>query len=268
MFVGGVLAFLFMGLLLGLLGGGGAILTVPILVYIFKQDPLQATSSSLFIVGGSAIIGGLQYFINKQVHLRTVLLFAFPSFAGVFVSRNILLPSLPDLIQVTESVGISKSIVVMTSFAAVMLLASIKMIRPSVSQEKKVIAQEANSARAAFKIVANGMYVGIAAGFVGAGGGFLIMPALTLILGLPMRVAVGSSLMIISIQSILGFLVSSDLGQVDWSFLFTQIAIATVGILIGGVLNKHVEEKKLKTGFGYFVLLMGILIFVDQLLRL
>lgn len=260
----GVLAFFIMGLTLGLIGGGGSILTVPILVYIFKQDPMLATASSLFIVGTTAAVGGLQYFLKKEVDLKTVLLFSIPSFIGVYVIRKVILPLIPETIYLTSSMNITKSFIVMISFAVIMLIASFKMIRPNTLALK-------NSARinfslaALFKIAFNGLAIGAVAGFVGAGGGFLIIPALTLLLNLPMKIAVGSSLLIIAIQSLLGFISSSNLATIDWNFLFFQIAIAVTGILAGSYLNKFVPEKKLKIVFGYFVLIVGLLVLTEQL---
>lgn len=264
MIILGVIAFFIMGLTLGLIGGGGSILTVPILVYIFKQDPLQATASSLFIVGGTAAVGGIQYFIKKQVDIKTILLFSTPSFIGVYFIRKTILPAIPDVIVINPELNITKSFIVMISFSIIMLIASLKMIHP-----KQVDLAEKNehsySLKLLFKIIFNGLIVGAIAGFVGAGGGFLIIPALTVLLNLPMRLAVGSSLIIIAIQSLLGFIFSSQLALVAWNFLFTQIAIAVVGILVGSYFNKFIAEKKLKIGFGYFVLIVSLLVITEQL---
>lgn len=262
----GVIAFFIMGLTLGLIGGGGSILTVPILVYIFKQDPLQATASSLFIVGGTAAIGGIQYFFKKQIDIKTILLFSIPSFIGVYFIRKNILPAIPDTIIINSDSYITKSFIVMISFSIIMLIASLKMIRP---QQVKLSEQHGSkySLTLLFKIIFNGLIVGSIAGFVGAGGGFLIIPALTVLLNLPMRLAVGSSLIIIAIQSLLGFIFSTHLALVQWNFLFTQIAIATVGIFVGSHFNKFVAEKKLKIGFGYFVLIVSLLVITEQLNR-
>jgi uncharacterized protein len=266
MMVLGALAFLLMGLTLGLIGGGGSILTVPILVYIFQQNPLLATANSLFIVGATAAVGGLQFLYKKQVDLKTVLLFSVPSFVGVYFVRKIILPSIPDVMLIGDSLSISKSHLVMLSFSVIMLMASLKMIKPSsVVSEKKL--DPKLSAKLIFNIIFNGLAVGSLAGFVGAGGGFLIIPALTVLLNLPMRIAVGSSLLIIATQSLLGFGFSSDLSQINWSFLITQVLIAIVGIFIGAYINKFVPEKKLKEVFGYFVLFMGSIIIIEQIIE-
>lgn len=262
----GVLAFFIMGLTLGLIGGGGSILTVPILVYIFKQDPLLATASSLFIVGGTAAVGGIQYAIKKQVDIKTVLLFSLPSFIGVYLIRKLILPAIPDLIVINPELTITKSLIVMVSFSLIMLIASLKMILPQKNSQTKTN-PTSSTLKLFAHIILNGLIVGAIAGFVGAGGGFLIIPALTVLLNLPMRLAVGSSLLIIAIQSLLGFMFTSNLASVEWNFLFTQITIAVIGILVGSYFNKFVPEKKLKIGFGYFVLLISLLVIAEQFIN-
>lgn len=265
MIILGVFAFLIMGLTLGLIGGGGSILTVPILVYIFKQDPLQATASSLFIVGSTAAVGGLRYLLKKEVDVKIALLFSIPSFIGVYVVRKIVLPAIPDIISISASTTMTKSFIVMITFSVIMLIASLKMILPTQLKPDNKKSPPISSI-ALFKIIFNGFLIGALAGFVGAGGGFLIIPALTMLFNLPMRIAVGSSLMIIAIQSLLGFLTSTSLISVDWNFLFFQISIAVAGILLGSYLSQFVSEKKLKTSFGYFALVVGLLIMSERLM--
>ena len=264
MIILGVLAFLIMGLTLGLIGGGGSILTVPILVYIFKQDPQLATASSLFIVGATAAVGGLQYTFRKEVDLKIVLLFSIPSFIGVYVVRKIVLPAIPEVISLTSNLSFSKSFLVMVSFALIMLIASYKMIQKNEIRAIDKLQQKLTF-KTILKIILNALMIGAIAGFVGAGGGFLIIPALAILLNIPIRTAVGSSLLIIAIQSLLGFLFSSHLALIDWNFLFLQIGIAVIGIFAGSYLNKFVPEKKLKVGFGYFVLIVSLLILTEQL---
>lgn len=254
-----------MGLTLGLIGGGGSILTVPILVYIFNQDPLQATASSLFIVGSTAAVGGLRYFLKKEVDVKIALLFSLPSFIGVYVVRKIVLPAIPDIISISTTTSMTKSFIVMITFSVIMLIASLKMILPTQTKPDHKMSSPISSI-ALFKIIFNGLLIGALAGFVGAGGGFLIIPALIMLFNLPMRIAVGSSLMIISIQSLLGFLTSTSLASVDWNFLFFQISLAVAGIFAGSYLSQFVSEKKLKTSFGYFALVVGILILSERLI--
>lgn len=259
----GVIVFLIMGLTLGLIGGGGSILTVPILVYIFKQDPLLATANSLVIVGATAGIGSMPYLFKKLVDIKTVFLFSVPSFIGVYAVRKFVLPMIPDVIKISPDLNITKSFIVMFSFAVIMLIAAIKMIYANPKTQNEMT-KPLLSTKVVFKIVVYGFLIGSVAGFVGAGGGFLIIPALTVLLNLPMRIAVGSSLLIIAFQSLLGFAFSSQLHLVHWNFLFTQVTVASIGILVGSYLNRFIAEKKLKASFGYFVLTISLLVMVEQ----
>ncbi len=259
----GYIASVFMGLSLGLIGGGGSILTVPILVYLFRIDPVQATAYSLFIVGLTALFGGLTYIRRGEVDLKTGLLFAAPSFLGVYFSRAFLVPALPDPVFSAGTVTISKALLIMLVFAVLMVAASWSMIRAKARAEHMV-------SRSAFittaLIAGEGLIVGAITGFVGAGGGFLIIPALVMLVGLPMKKAVGTSLLIIAVKSLLGF--TGDLkhsSTIDWQLLLGVAGIAIIGLFIGTLLAKRVPEKVLKKGFGYFVLVMGSFVLADQI---
>lgn len=262
----GSISFLLMGVALGLIGGGGSILTVPILVYFFKQDPLIATANSLVIVGFAALVGGLQAALKRLVDFKAVLLFSMPSFLGVVVARKWILPSIPQQVSLFSAVSLDKSVIVMLAFAIVMLTAALKMITTNNTAIDG--STKAENKTLAIKLLFYGLIVGLVAGFVGAGGGFLIVPALTLILKIPTRTAIGSSLFIIFIQSTLGFFASHDIQSVDWKFLSLSVLIAALGIFMGSYINQFFSENKLKVIFGYFVLLMGLIIVGDQLLTL
>ncbi|AGH94491.1 sulfite exporter TauE/SafE family protein [Pseudobdellovibrio exovorus] len=268
-------AAILMGLILGLTGGGGSILTVPILVYLFQTEPLLATSYSLFIVGVTSLIGGFFYLRKEEVDLKTGFIFALPSFMGVYLSRHLLLPALPDPVFRIFHSDISKATLVMVLFAILMLLTSVSMLRgqKQKQEQKQKNNQDTLSAKNNTKKWAltalQGFLVGAVTGFVGAGGGFLIIPALVLFAGLPIRKAVGTSLFIIAANSLFGF--SKDLQQgisVDWILALTILTIATVGLFGGAMLSEKIPEKYLKTGFGYFVLVMGFGVLLDQVLRL
>lgn len=262
----GYLASIIMGLTLGLIGGGGSILTVPILVYLFKIDPIQATAYSLFIVGSTAFFGGIGYFKKGHVDLKTGAIFAIPSFIGVYLTRAYLVPNLPDPIFTLGNSAFSKPLFIMLIFAILMLLASISMIR-----NKK---EEASKPKLSFGqkfllISLEGLVVGAITGFVGAGGGFLIIPALVILVGLPMKIAVGTSLFIIATKSLIGFI--GDIQKqpyIDWNLMLTITAIAIVGLVIGLYFSAKVPEKLLKKGFGFFVLIMGAFILFDQIQKL
>jgi len=253
-----------MGATLGLIGGGGSILTVPILVYLFGLTPSVATGYSLFIVGSTALVGSLSYIKRGEVQLNTVLNYAIPGFAGVYLTRAFLLPSLPEYLFQVEEITITKDIFVMSIFAALMFLASISMIR---SQKQKASPNPSAKNRR-FLTALQGFSIGVVAGTVGAGGGFLIVPSLVVLAGLSMKTAVGTSLVIIAINSLFGF--TGDLGNhdsINWPLLFTVSGIAAIGILIGYALSRQISDANLKKIFGWFVLIMGTTILIDQILK-
>jgi uncharacterized membrane protein YfcA len=254
-----------MGLTLGVMGGGGSILTVPIFVYIFKIDPMLATAYSLFVVGSTALVGGLFYFKRGEVDLKTGFTFAIPSFTAVFLVRSQVVPRLPIEILSIGSFHLTKPVLIMLLFSILMLLASTAMIR----KRKLSTAAEMNAMKRTLTIASQGLMVGSVTGFVGAGGGFLIVPALVILVGLSMRVAVGTSLLIIAVNSLIGF--TGDINQqafIDWGLITSVAAIAILGLLAGTTLAKRVPEDKLQKGFGYFVLVMGSLILIDQISKL
>lgn len=262
----GYIAAIFMGLSLGLIGGGGSILTVPILVYLFGIEPVLSTAYSLFIVGLTALVGGIFYLRRGEVDLKTGMIFAIPSFLGVYLTRAYVVPSLPDPVFTVAEHAISKPLLIMAVFAMLMVAASYSMIK-----SKKVTAAPSQMSlpKRVALIGLEGLVVGGVTGFVGAGGGFLIIPALVLLVGLPMKIAVGTSLFIIAVKSLIGF--TGDLQHhvaIDWNLLLIVSGIAIVGLLVGMKFSKKVSEAALKKGFGIFVLLMGSFILIDQLNKL
>lgn len=262
----GYIASILMGLSLGMIGGGGSILTVPILVYLFSIDPVLATAYSLFIVGLTALVGGVFYLKRGEVDLKTGFIFAIPSFIGVYLTRAFVVPSLPDPVFTLGAVAVPKPLLIMFVFAVLMVLASVSMIRSKSTVRQKT--EMAASTR--FLLIGiEGLLVGGVTGLVGAGGGFLIIPALVLLVGLPMKLAVGTSLFIIAAKSLIGFI--GDIQHqvsIDWTLLFSISGIAIGGLFVGMALSKKVSEKILKTGFGWFVLFMGALILMDQVRHL
>lgn len=261
----GYLASIFMGVSLGMIGGGGSILTVPILVYLFAINPVLATAYSLFIVGLTALVGGISYLKKGEVDLKTGFIFAVPSFIGVYLTRAYLVPSLPDPVFTVGTVAVSKSLLIMLVFAVLMVVASISMIRTK-KESTTVRPKELSPLQKFLLISLEGLVVGGITGFVGAGGGFLIIPALVLLVGMSMKLAVGTSLFIIAAKSLLGFI--GDVQHqptIDWHLLLTVSAIAIVGLFVGMTFSKKVSERALKKGFGYFVLVMGAVILFDQL---
>ena len=256
----GYIASLVIGISLGLIGGGGSILTVPVLVYLFKVEPVVATAYSLFIVGLASLVGAFPKYKQGQVNLKTALIFGIPSIIAVFATRKFLVPEIPKEVFTIGDFVVTKSILMMILFAILMVFASISMI----SNKKK----ETENGEQKFNypmIVLEGAVVGMLTGLVGAGGGFLIIPALVLLSKLPMKQAVGTSLLIIAAKSLIGF--TGDLSNyaMDWKLLGTVTALAIAGIFIGDALSKKIDGNKLKKGFGWFVLVMGIYIIVKEL---
>lgn len=251
------------GISLGIIGSGGSILTVPILVYVMAVNPVLATAYSLFIVGSSALVGGFQSAIQKRVDFKTVLIFGIPSIAVVYATRKWLVPFIPNEIMTIGSFTLTKSLALMVLFAIVMIISSITMIKPGKTKEtNENIAMVYNYPM----ILLEGALVGMLTGLVGAGGGFLIIPALVILARMPMKLAVGTSLFIIAAKSLIGFIGDLQGNQViDWKLLGIFTAFAVIGIFIGIVLSKKIPGERLKKSFGWFVLVMGIYIFIKEI---
>jgi len=234
------------GLSLGLMGSGGSILTVPVLVYLVDQPEKIAIAGSLVIVGSIALLGALPYMRQGLVDWTTVWLFGIPGMIGTYGGAWIS-AYLTGIMQ-------------LAIFAGVMLLASYFMLRP-----KKNIEQESDHQRHVFKIVADGLLVGIVTGIVGVGGGFLIVPALVLLGGLTMRNAIATSLVIIALKSFSGFVKYLDVleqtGMVlDWQVIGVMIMLGGLGSAIGNKIANKVPQDKLKKMFGIFLIVMGFYI--------
>jgi uncharacterized membrane protein YfcA len=259
----GFAAAILIGVSLGLIGGGGSILTVPVLVYILDIDPVLATAYSLFVVGSTSLVGAGTYMKKGLVNYKTALVFAIPSFIAVFLTRKFLVPALPDPLFTLGEAIITKNIGIMVFFALIMLAASYSMI----FAKKCVDCNEDDPIVFNFPMIAlEGSVVGVITGIVGAGGGFLIIPALVLLAKLPMKMAVGTSLLIIAAKSLIGFLGDLSTQSIDWQFLLIFTGLSIVGIFIGSALSKKINEQILKTAFGWFVLIMGVYIIIKELL--
>jgi hypothetical protein len=250
---------LFVGIALGLIGGGGSILAMPILVYIFHFNPQLATSYSLFIVGISALIGSLKHYKLNNLNINTAFVFGIPSIVSLLLTRKFVLPQIPNEIFKLNDVVITKNILLMVVFAALMIAASISMIKNKKNETELNIPSKN-------KLAFVGFMVGIVTGFLGAGGGFLIIPALIFFAALPMKQAIGTSLFIIAINAMIGF--AGDLinnVHLNFQFLLLFSFIAIIGIFIGTYLSKKVDGNKLKPAFGWFVLVAGIYIIAKEI---
>jgi len=258
----GYLASILIGISLGLIGGGGSILTVPVLVYLLGVNPALATAYSLFIVGTTALVGAVPKYKQGLINLKTAIIFGAPAIAAVYATRKFIIPAIPDEVFYVGSFTVTKSILLMLIFAALMVSASYSMIRV------KKGAEQNDSQEQKFNypmILLEGAVVGVLTGLVGAGGGFLIIPALVMLSKLPMKQAVGTSLLIIAAKSLIGFL--GDIGNADinWFLLLSVTSLAVAGIFVGNWLSQRVSGDKLKVGFGWFVLVMGIYIIVKEI---
>lgn len=256
--IGFVLAIL-VGISLGLIGAGGSILTVPILVYIMKLDAVLATAYSLFIVGSSSLVGTVRYFIQQLVNVKIAFLFGFPSIITAYLVRAFFIPLIPEDVLSIGNFVITKSTLLLLIFAIVMIMASYKMIKPTKINLHKITKLNLSL------LLLNGSIVGILTGLVGAGGGFLIIPALVLMFQMPMNKAVGTSLLIITMNTLFSFFGSIKTIQPDGLFLIKFSLFSILGVFIGIGLSKKIPGQKLKPLFGWFVLLIGIYILVKEL---
>ena len=252
----GYFGALIIGVVLGLIGGGGSILTVPVLVYLLAINPVTATAYSLFVVGASALVGAFKNMQKKLVDFRTAIVFSIPAFIAVYATRKYMVPAIPESLFSIGGFEITKNIGIMLFFAIIMILASVSMIREN--GKKKADAEKISYNYPL--IIIEGIVVGVLTGIVGAGGGFLIIPALVLLAKLPMKKAVATSLLIIAIKSLIGFIGDVQNMNIEWIFLAIFTGLSVVGMFVGIYLNKFIDGKKLKKGFGWFVLLMGVYI--------
>lgn len=264
MYIAGYLASILIGLSLGLIGGGGSILTVPVLVYLFGIDPILGTAYSLFIVGVTSVIGSISYSRHSLVDVRTAIIFGLPSIVAVFLTRAYLVPAIPQEVLRLGDLIIDRGMMLMLLFAILMLVASIGMIRPTTKSPKSPQSALTHRKYPYTLILIEGLVVGSLTGLVGAGGGFLIIPALVILGRLPMKQAIGTSLVIISAKSLLGFLGESGLRDLDWGFLLSVTAFAILGIFLGMKLSHRVDGARLKPAFGWFVFVMGIYIILKE----
>lgn len=258
--IAGYIASVLIGISLGLIGGGGSILTVPVMVYLFGINAELATVYSLFIVGCTSVIGSISYFKKQLVDVSIGLFFGLPAIVAIFLTKLYLLPAIPNPILTTDFFILTKSSLLMLLFALLMLAASWSMIKRKVSTEHNTM----DGLPQKIRTVAQGLFVGCTTGLIGAGGGFLIIPALVNLLRLPMKKAIGTSLFIISINALSGFAFSLTKFSIEWNFIITIAAIAIVGILIGSYLSTKISGTKLKPAFGWFILLMGLYIIIKE----
>jgi uncharacterized membrane protein YfcA len=258
--IAGYFAAVLIGVLLGLIGGGGSILTVPVFVYLLHVHPVLATTYSLFVVGSCSLVGGTRAYIKKLIDFHVVLYFGFPSLLSVFLVRRFVLPLIPEYLFTIGDLVVTKGVFLMVLFAFLMLAAAVSMIRSDSKPPQPVIHKKHRSA-----LLIQGFLIGAITGLLGAGGGFLIIPALVLICRLPMKIAVGSSLTIMAISSFFGFFSTLSHYTINWLQLLVFTAIAVLGIFAGTALSDKIPGKALKKGFGWFVMATGLFILIREL---
>lgn len=251
------------GVSLGLLGGGGSILTTPILTYVLGMEPRAAIASSLFIVGATSAFGLIAHARAGRVRWKTGAIFGVAGMAGAFVGGVF--------------GGMIPGAVLMILFAGMMIATAVAMIRGRARRPAAEGGAEAapesgaeaaaarSSGRPIVRILIDGLLVGLATGLVGAGGGFLVVPALNLLGGLPMAVAVATSLLVIAMKSASGFAGYLLAVQIDWPTVLAFTAVAIAGSLLGARLAGRVPERALRRGFGIFVLAMGAFVLVQEI---
>ena len=259
--IAGYIASVFVGSSLGLIGGGGSILTVPIMIYLFHVDEILATSYSLFVVGSSSLIGALTQYFKGMVSLKTTFTFGLTTLITVFLVRKFLIPALPMHLFSIGELEVTKNLATLLLFALLMIAAAFSMILGR--KDAEILSEQ--KARNYPLMIGSGIVIGLLTGLVGAGGGFLLIPALIYFANLPMKMAVGTSLSIIAINSFFGFLGDLSNYEMNWILLLSVTGLAIVGIFIGTKLSNYIPGKKLKPAFGWFVLAMGLYIIAKEL---
>lgn len=257
----GYIGALCIGIVLGITGGGGSVLTLPVLVYMLNYNPIIATAYSLFIVGTTSGFGTFHSFKKGLVIPKTALQFAIPSVFGVYLTRKFIIPKIPETLFYLGSIQLSKATFLMLLFAVVMFMAAYTMLKDK--KENDVVDIKIKSL---VFVIIQLFFVGILIGLIGAGGGFLIIPALLKFAKLPMKTAIGTSLFIITINSLIGFTGDIQNMEIDWLFLIPFTTFSIIGIFIGLYIQHYINEKHLKKIFGFFVLIMSFLILFKELL--
>jgi len=270
----GFLSAIIIGISLGLIGGGGSILTIPVLVYLFKIEPTTATAYSLFIVGFSSIVAVIPKYRHGLVHLKTAIIFGAPAIVTVFLTRKYIIPAIPTEIFTIYEYTVSKSMLTMLVFSALMISASISLIKNNV---KEAIAKKNASKEMNYPLmIVEGALIGALTSFVGAGGGFLIIPSLVFLAKLPMKMAIGTSLLIVAVNSSVGFLGDLTLylnnhpdysSEINWNLLIIFTSLSITGTFLGDFLSSKIDGNKLKKGLGWSVLIMGVYIMMNELLK-
>jgi uncharacterized protein len=248
------------GLLLGMMGGGGSILSMPILVYLFSLDVVVASSYSLFIVGTTSMVGTMLKQRDSFIDIPAVLQLGVPSLLATFLTRKWIVCSIPDVLFMVGSVAVTRRALLLSVFATVVIISSVMVIHSRQSSTS----YESTSRPNPLALILAGLGVGFLSGLAGVGGGFLILPALILFAGLRFNVAVGSALPIIAMNSLVGFVGGVYSHPVNWIFLASISMLATFGIFIGDHFASRFSPNTLKRIFGWSALMLGIWILIKE----
>ncbi len=252
-------ASLSIGLLLGFIGAGGSIVTIPVFVYVLKKDPVSSSIYSMFVVGISSMAGCIPSLINKLIDFKVAFVFGLPSIAGVFIARKIIFPRIPAELFIMGSFSVSRDFLFMLCLSSVMFLAGLRMLKPFAG------IQTANDDRPVTALLMlRGFLVGIFTGLLGIGGGFLIVPALYFMAKSPLKKAIGTALLIITFNSLFSFLSSYNSINIDWPLLIKFSLGAIIGITIGTGISKKISADYLKKIFGWFIFSMSLYIIYRQ----
>jgi uncharacterized protein len=260
----GYLCALLVGISLGSLGMGGSILTIPIMIYIMKVTPVDATGYSLFVVGVTSAIGCAKYIKHKMVDVKKAILFAIPSIVAVFIFRLYIMPLIPGVIYTSSSFVLTKDLMIILLFSLLMIIIAYNMIRNSRYSDVIVAQDKWTDYLWLFFL---GLFSGVLTGLIGVGGGFIILPALVLLAKVPVRMGIGTSLLIIAVNSFIGFTGEMLLRheEIDFTFLIIFAFFSACGVFIGFRWAARAATKNLKKIFGWLVLLIGICIFISEL---
>ena len=258
----GYFGALLIGFVIGLFGGGGSILAVPVFVYLFQFNPILATSYSLFVVGFSAAVGTLINIKKKLIEYKTALVFTLPALVSVFFTRRYIITNLPDILFDLGFVSVTKEMALMLLFSTVIILSALSILK----NNKLAVTRKLKTKNYNILLVV-GLVVGLLTGLVGAGGGFIIVPALVLFASLDVKKAVATSLIIITFNSLFGFVADVAQVAIDWPFIMIFTSVSIVGIFTGVYVSNFIEEKSLKRHFARFMLLMALLIIYNELKR-
>lgn len=254
----GYFCLFFVGLVLGILGSGGSILAVPILVYLFSLDVVLASAYSLFIVGISSLVGTILKYKAQLVNLKAGLIFGIPSILSIFLMRKWLVPAMPDMIMQMGTFKLTKNTFILSAFAFLLILASLKMIFG------KPLKSTNTGSASIIPLLVFGLFSGLVTGLVGVGGGFLIIPLLGLITKIPLKTAIGTTLLIVASNSLIGFIGDILNYTIHWDFLLLITGLAVTGIFIGSRLSNGLADLSLQKSFGWFTLLIGAIIVIKE----